>query len=236
MVAWPHYSWLLSHLFTMYVRFSPDEGVIVPWYHAAPEAGDKCVLLGRHHRHPEALLQQTTNWGHWGIKFTVRRLDDVQSYAAEAASTLVASIRELGFYIGLWLREPEPLLVVATQTPAPALATGRIVLHPLPSVAILKQVEKNVSFILQIPTFSLAQLFFWSKKKKYCQAPRSTYNNINNLTWGADSMISGATTTHPEFMTMKECTIWLPTTNLLLTYYWNAADLLWLATTYYTQT
>ena len=142
MVAWPHCSWLLSHLLTMYVWFSPDEGVIVPRYHAAPEAGDECVLLGRHHRHPEALLQQTTNWGHWGIKFTVRWLDNVQSYAAEAASTLVASIREVGFYIGLWLREPEPLFVVATQTPAPALATGRIVLHPLPSVAILKQVEK----------------------------------------------------------------------------------------------
>ena len=37
------------------------------------------------------------------------------------------------FYIGLWLREP--LSGVATQTPAPA--TGRIVLGPLLSVAIL---------------------------------------------------------------------------------------------------
>ena len=164
MVAWPHCSWLslLSHLLTMYVWFSPDEGVIVPRYHAAPKAGDECVLLGRHHRHPEALLQQTTNWGHWGIKFTVRRLDDVQSYAAEAASTLVASIRELGFYIGLWLREPEPLFVVATQTPAPALATGRIVLRPLPFCRNPQTGRKNVSFILQIPTLSLDQLLLFT--------------------------------------------------------------------------
>ena len=56
------------------------------------------------------------------------------------------------FYIGLWLREPEPLSGVATQTPAPALATGLILLHPLLSVAILTGRWKNVSFIRQIPS------------------------------------------------------------------------------------
>ena len=63
------------------------------------------------------------------------------------------------FYIGLWLREPEPLSGVATQTPAPALATGLILLHPLLSVAILTVDEKmyllSGKFLLFIDFFLL---------------------------------------------------------------------------------
>ena len=52
----------------------------------------------------------------------------------------------------------------------------------------------------------------FSGRQVYCQAPRSTYKNNNNLTLEADNIISWATTTTThKLLTMKEGTFYIPT-------------------------